>query len=160
MKKFVIFLAILLLVSFTGMAQAQLFVDPVAGPEVWVTSVYNNSGSSLSAGDVVIWDIASSTGDNDNYVTTTTAVDTTLIAGVVFPNSIGTGEIGSIAVRGAGIKVNTIAGGSVAVGTSLCTGATAGSASVCSETGGDPNRIGFCTSANTGSSCTAFISVL
>ena len=67
MKKFVIFLAILLLVSFTGMAESQLFVDPTAGPEVWVTSVYNNSGGALSAGSIVVWDIASSTGDNDNY---------------------------------------------------------------------------------------------
>lgn len=160
MKKFIIFLAILLLVFMTGLAQAQLFVDPDAGPEIWVTSVFNNSSSTISKGSIVIWDIDESTGDNDNYINTTTVVDTSQAAGIVWPVDILSKEIGSIVVRGTGITVivttNTTG---VQEGTQLCTSGTAGTAGHCSEIA-DPNNIGFCTSDNSGGTCVAYISAL
>jgi len=162
MKKYLyIFLTVMLLLSFTGLAQAQIAVDPKDGPEVWVTSVYNNSSSTVSRGDIVIWQISSSTGDNDNYITTTTTADTVLVAGIVYPADIATKKTGSIAVRATGIQVNTK--GAPGAGAELCTSGTAGEAQTCSEAG-DPNRVGFCTSANTTSSsegsCIAYISIL
>jgi len=159
MKKFVIFLAILLLVSFTGVAQAQLFVDPEAGPEIWVTSVYNNSSSTITSGSIVIWDIDASTGDNDNYINTTTTADTTQVAGIVWPADILSKGKGSIVVRGTGITVTVTNSAGVGVGTELCTGGTAGTAHHCSESG-DPNSVGFCTSANSSGTCVAYISAL
>jgi len=159
MKRFLpVFLAILLLLSFTGLVDAQKIVDTADGPEVWVTSVYNNSTSTISAGDIVVWDISSSTGDNDNYVNTTTTADTTLAAGIVWPADIAGKSIGSIAIRATGITVNTLGG--TTVPTSLCTSGTTGRADACSESAGDPNRVGYCTAADSSKSCVAYISVL
>jgi len=157
MKNLIFILLVVFMLSMTGLVQAQQAVDPMAGPEVWVTSVYNNSGTALSSGDIVVWNISSSTGDNDNYITTTTTEDTVLVAGIVYPESIGIGKTGSIAVRATGIKINKKE--HVGTGGEICTGTVAGKAQLCSEVG-DPNRIGFCTADDSADGCIAYISNL
>lgn len=140
--------AILLALSITGLAMAAVpqSVDPTAGPEVWTTTVYNNSGSTLDAGDVVVWDIGSSTGDNDNYVTTTTTADTFLVAGVVWPSDIAAVSIGSIAIRGI---VGVDLAQPLAAGSLICSGATAGGAQLCSSPADDVSAFGFVTESGT-----------
>jgi len=64
MKKLALFIALLLVTSGAHAASIPGFIDPKAGPEVWVTDAYNNSSSALSSGDIVIWDIDASTGDD------------------------------------------------------------------------------------------------
>ena len=69
MRKFLFsIVALLLMVGVASAASIPGSIDPTAGPEVWVTDVYNNSGSTLDIGDVVVWEIDASTGDNDNYI--------------------------------------------------------------------------------------------
>jgi len=130
MKKFTFILVALLVVSFSGLAIAANVpgaVDPKNGPEVWITEVYNNT-TALTAGDVVVWDISSSTGDNDNYVTTTTTEDTQLVAGIVWPVGIAAADTGSIAIRGV---VDCDINGATSAGAILCTADTAGESKNC-----------------------------
>lgn len=132
MRSIKLFLLSLLFVSMAGLGYAANIpelVDPDEGPEVWVTSVYNNSGGTLDAGDIVVWDISSSTGDNDNYVTTTTSACTHLVAGVVYPNDIAAGKPGTIAIRGI-VDVDAVSG-TIVTNTAIGTSATAGAATVC-----------------------------
>ena len=124
------------------------------GPEVWITSVYNNSGSTLSAGSVVVWDIGSSTGDNDNWVTTTTTADSYLVAGVVWPNSITAANTGSIAIKGP-VTVN-VQGGLQAAGGLACTSGTAGEARSCIT---DAAAFGIVTLPDDGDADTAIVNV-
>ena len=153
-KLFLSLLALLLMAGVSVAASVPEAVDPVNGPEVWVTSVYNNSGSTLSAGDVVVWDIASSTGDNDNYVTTTTTTDTGIVAGVVWPAAIVAGASGSIAIRGA-VTTNTTTP-TIGANTAVCTGATAGKAAACGAAT-DGKAFGFVTQAGNGTSAVVFV---
>lgn len=131
--------------------------DAQNGPAVWLVPVYNNSGSSLSAGDVVIWDIDSSTGDDDNYVTTTTTADTVLVAGVVYRNTIAAASNGTIAIRGVvPVNMQTNGGGSAVKGP-LCTSTTAGKAKSCAT---DGNKFGIVTTVVSSGSVNAFVSAL
>lgn len=165
MKKFFLIVALLGIAGIVHAANIQQFIEPKSGgPEVWVDSVYNASNTDMDVGDVVIWTIADSTGDNDLWVTTTTggATNTTAgkQAGVVYPNAIASGDIGSIAVWGAGVAVDTDAS-VTAAGDFICVGATAGSAAKCAQVdaaiyGG----LGFCTSTPASSSCVAKINAL
>ncbi len=93
--------------------------------------VFNNSGVALDTGDVVIWDVGSSTGDNDLYVTTTTTSNTGLVAGVV-SSAIGISSSGSIIVYGfAECDIDSTPRGNVVNGTILCTSGTAGDGEPC-----------------------------
>lgn len=105
--------------------------DASNGPAVWTVPVYNNSGGTLNVGDVVIWDSDNSTGDNDNYVTTTTTGDTYIVAGVVYPSAISAASNGTIAVHGV-VAVNMTTGGGDTVKGPVCTSTTAGKARSCS----------------------------
>ncbi len=101
MKK--ILLSLLVVLLSVGVAYAgniPWVVDPKNQVEVWTTSVYNNAGKELTRGEVVIWDIGSSDGDNDNYVTVTSTADTLLVAGIVYPSAIADGANGTIAIYG------------------------------------------------------------
>jgi len=101
MKKIILSLLVaLFLVSVAHAVNIPRVMDPKNQAEVWTTPVYNNSGKELTVGEVVVWDIGSSTGDNDNYVTVTTSADTALVAGVVWPAAIPTAGTGSIAIYG------------------------------------------------------------
>ena len=132
MRKFLFLLmAILLVGGLVYAASIPQSEDAKNGPFPWLIQVYNNSGSTMDAGDVAIWDIASSTGDDDNYITTTTTVNTGPVAGVVYPSSIAAGDIGTIAIYGTvGVDVGTTFT-DIAAGTLLCTTAVAGNAQAC-----------------------------
>src|SRR3990167_8649697 len=102
MKRILSLVAVLLLGlattshSYFGAASARS-TDGSASVKI---TVYNNASADLDAGDVVVWDIDASTGDNDLYVTTTTTADTGLVAGVVWPDAITDGSEGSLVVFG------------------------------------------------------------
>ena len=156
-KLFSILLAAMLIVSIAGYSQAQGIVDTDAGPYYEVTSVYNNSGGTLDVGDVVIWDIGSSTGDDDQYVTTTTSADTFLVAGVVYPADIAASSSGSIVTKGA-VTVDVATSNNInSAGALLCTGTTAGGAAVCSNGQDDGNAFGFTTATVSSSTVKAYL---
>src|SRR3990167_5752867 len=133
MKKLLnVFLVVLLILGMAVVSQAASIPQSERGnegPAPWYIPVYNNSGSDFDAGDVVTWDIGSSTGDNDNYVTTTTASDTLLVAGVVWPNAITAGDTGTIAIKG--VVECDIGAQGVGAGGPLCTSATTGGGDQC-----------------------------
>ena len=110
-----------------GIANAAIVYDPKTGSGIELISVYNNSASTLDAGDVVVWAATGSTGDNDAYVTTTTTANTFLVAGVVYPADIAAYDVGSIAVKGI-VAVDTLGNSE---GTALCSSGTAGAARPC-----------------------------
>lgn len=148
MRKLFLFLIAILLIA--GIASAHtIAINPKDGPMTQVIPVYNNSGSVLDAGDVVVWDIGSSTGDNDNYVTTTTTADTVIVAGVVYPADISTGDTGSIVIYGVvDCDISSIA---LPAGSVLCSSATAGAARACAD-GADAKGFGHTLAAITASS--------
>lgn len=158
-KLFLVLLAIFALVGVANAINIPQSEDAKNGPAIWTVPVYNNT-TVLDVGDVVIWDIGNSTGDNDNYVTTTTTAGTYIIAGVVFPSAIAAGDTGTIAVRGV-VQVDYIAtGGLAAAGGILCTTTSAGNASNCTTdalmgSGG----FGITTVVNSTTSVDAYINV-
>lgn len=92
------------------------------------------SAAALEAGDVVIWAIQDSTGDNDAWVEGTTTADTGLVAGVIWPNAIGAGASGSMVIYGmAECDTNSLG---VAEGGLLCTSTTSGNGGNCAATDG------------------------
>lgn len=123
--------ALLLVFGLVGTADAYKAYDPKSGPYVETIPVFNNSGGTLDAGDVVVWQFDSSTGDDDFYVTTTTTADTNIVAGVVWPTSIGDQAVGSIAVWGIA-ECDLSANGIGAHGT-ICTSTTAGAGDMCED---------------------------
>ena len=156
MKKYLISLLSLLLVTGVAFgASIPSGVNPKEGPEIWLTEVYNNSGTALDAGDVVVWDIGSSTGDNDNYVTTTTTKDTALVAGVVYPAGIAASASGSIAIRGV-VDCDLLAAQDAAAGSFICTSGTAGDGKVCQTA---TNSYAITTGTQSGNSIACFVKV-
>src|SRR3990167_2626337 len=111
------------------------------GTAFTVVPVYNNSASTVSAGDIVIWDIDASTGDNDLYVNTTTTADTHLIAGIVYPGDIATNVTGAIVIYGI-VTVNTESVGDILTDTALCTSTTAGKVGSCAVSNVEGSKIG------------------
>lgn len=131
--KRIIFLALAVLLIGSAAYGHQLMSDPTGTmtdsfPAVYV-DVY--AAAALDAGDVVVWDIGASTGDNDAWVATTTTANTGLVAGVVWPNAISAASTGTIVIYGmaecdtkSGIDDDSI----------LCTSGTAGAGDVCAAT--------------------------
>ncbi len=130
MKKLLSFLfAALLLTTLTGAVLAHTIAyDPQSTMGNIAVPVYNNSGAALAAGDVVVWDIGSSTGDDDAYVTTTTTADTSIVAGIIWPATINAGNTGSMVIWG--LAQCDIKGASNA-GSVLCSSTTAGESAPC-----------------------------
>ena len=152
MRKYIFaLLAILLLAGVAVAASIPQSEDPNNGPGVWMIPVH--AESALDVGDVVVWDIDASSGDDDNWVETTTTASTGLVAGVVYPNAIDAGGSGTIAIRGV-VQVDFDSGGIGAAMSLLCTSATAGSATNCNN---DANNFGIVTQACTSGSCLAYI---
>jgi hypothetical protein len=150
-KLFFALLAVLLMAGMAFAVSIPQTEEGKNGPYTWYQPVYNNSGGSLDAGDVVIWDIDSSTGDNDNYVTTTTTAATALVAGVVWPSAISAGDTGTIAIYGmAECDVDVVGVGEMGP---LCTSTTAGSGTRCTGTTGGAyaisTEVGYATTQNT-----------
>ena len=154
-----LFAALLIVSTMAGVAFAaniQGSVEPKSGgPEVWTLSVYNNSGSSMAAGAVAVWDIDNSTGDNDPWVTTTTTADTGIVAGVVYPTAIASGDSGTIAIKGV-VSVTKLSGVGTSLGANvaLCSSGTAGSARACASAT-DKSSFGFATTSATAAATTA-----
>lgn len=134
MRKFM-FALVAALVVFGAVSGAyagiQVGSDPHRGESNTVlTAVYNNSGSTLQSGAVVVWDTTSTLEEYQYgvYVTTTTSADSNLVAGVVVSPSIVNGAVGTICTYGPAFA--TIAGstdmGTNAVGTAMGTTTVAG----------------------------------
>lgn len=161
MKKFFLMVALLAFAGLANAANIQTYFEPKSGgPEIWTDQIYNASNTDFDVGDVVIWTIGDSTGDNDNWVTTSStggAAETKKVAGIVYPNAIASGDIGSIAIWGTGVAVDTVSA-VTAAGDPLCAATTAGSATKCVTTdAGIYSSFGFCTSTPASSSCVARI---
>ena len=134
MKKLFIVLALVLFAAVTTVHAFYGAADPrtTDGAAYVTVSVYNNSGSDLDEGDVVVWQVGSATGDNDLYVTTTTTADTGLVAGVVMKDGIATASVGDIIVYGlAQCDIESTPLGQVANGALLCTAGTVGDGEPC-----------------------------
>ncbi len=143
-------LAILFMVGIANAAGIPLVVDPQNGPEVWTQVVFNDSGSTLTSGSVVVWDYT----DSDMYdldlrkmyVTTTTTVDDIAVAGVTTTGSCADQTNCTIAIRG---PVKCRVTGTVTAGLALSTSATAGVVGPYTSTGTDDGALGFSIDANT-----------
>ena len=133
-----ILVAVLLVFAVTGAQAYFTIADPktTEGAANVKVPVYNNSGGALDEGDVVVWDIVSSTGDNDLYVTTTTTANTGLVAGVVSQGGIASASSGSIVVYG--LAQCDLAPPGSAGGGLLCTSATAGAGANCTAVTDEP----------------------
>lgn len=144
MRKFLFaLLAVLLIAGMANAVSIPQSEDPNHGPGVWMVPVY--SAGALDVGDVVVWAIDDSTGDNDNWVETTTTANTSIVAGVVYPSAISAGGTGTIAIRGV---VQVDVEGGIAAGDLLCTSSTAGTAKSCgTQTIAAYGQFGIATSA-------------
>lgn len=156
MKKLLFVLALLLIAVPAFAISIPQSESGTTGPAIVTIPVYNNSGGTMDAGDVAVWDIGSSTGDNDNWVTTTTTADTFLVAGVVYPADIAAGDVGTIAVRGV-VQVDFGATGTGAAGSLLCSDSVAGAADNCTSSTGDKNAFGIVTTAVSSNSVNAML---
>lgn len=147
MKKYLslIVLAGLVLASATIVFAHTIAYNPEDTMSYMTVPVYNNSGSTLSAGAVVVWDIGSSSLDNDAWVTTTTSADTSIVAGIIWPYAIDAGKPGSMAVWG--LAECDMGAFAVSAGTPICTSTSAGTAGNC---GSERAMIGITGTATAG----------
>ncbi len=156
-RLFLAFLALLLCVGVASATNIPPATDAVNNKEVWITPVYNNESAEIGVGQVVQWDMDSSTGDNKNYVVLCELADTFLVAGVVYPSAIAAKSIGFIATKGP-IQVDvqdTVAGvgnGTMLANQLICTSQFDGYGQVCSAPDGDANAFGYATAAGSTSS--------
>jgi len=156
--------ALVAVLFLCGVATATTIPSAVNGKdgrEIWITSVYNNHGATMDAGDVAVWEIDASTGDDDNYVQTTTTADTHLVAGVIWPVDILAGDTGLMVIRGP-VPVDTVTCPSgIIAGVALCSSGTGGAAQACSNpTTGNNKRFGFAVGSCSGASVQAFVNPL
>ena len=133
MRKFIMLL-LLSVTMFAGVSQAhEIWQEPQnGGPASSKIAVYNNSGSALDEGDVVVWDVGSSTGDDDLWVTTSTTAETSLVAGVVGSGGIGISGVGSITIYGHA-QCDVATNKPVAANGVICNSATAGAGQACTN---------------------------
>jgi hypothetical protein len=151
MKKFLfLVLALLFGMGVCYAAGIPVTVDPENGYEVWTVEVYNDAGSALTSGTVVVWDYTdtdmSTIQNRKMYVTTTTTIDDIAVAGVVVDPSIPASSVGTIAIYG---PVPCRVTGTVTAGLALATSATAGVVGPYSNTGADDAALGFSVAATT-----------
>ena len=93
-------------------------------------TVYNDSGSNLTSGTVVIWDNDDTEFDNTAhpYVTTTTSGDSPWVAGVMLTNVCNAGQLCEIVIRGATITLCAGTSDACVEDTLVSTSSVAGSA--------------------------------
>lgn len=150
MKKYLLFvLAILLSVGVANAAGIPVVVDPLNAPEVWTQEVYNNAGSALTSGTVVVWNMASDTTDANyayrtSWVSTTTTADDVLVAGVVVDDSIPAASTGTIAIYGPVYARVADASDAVTAGDLVGTYTTAGLVGDFGGGNADDASLGFC----------------
>ena len=113
------------------------------------------AAAAVDAGDVVVWDVGASTGDNDAWVATTTTADTGLVAGVIWPNDIAAGNSGSMVIYG--MAECDTAGGGIADDGLLCTTATAGAGDDCASTDGSGSYAASTAAAATSGQVKCFV---
>ena len=163
MKKLLIAIfAILLMAGIASATNVPRTISATDGPEVWLVSVYNNSSSTIDAGDVVIWDIDESTGDDDNYVNTTTGGATRIVAGVVYPVDIAAKSVGLLAVRGVvdcDTVADTDADGYIVADTLLVTSGTAGAAQASATREDEPFAFGHAVATVASASVKCFVNL-
>jgi hypothetical protein len=155
MKKYLfIILALLLTMGVANVYAAgiPLGVDPASGPEIWTQLVYNDSGSALTSGSVVVWDYTDSDMyDLDNlkmYITTTTTADNIAVAGIVVSPSIAAGDVGAICIYGP-VKAMDVAGTTDTAGLVVGTSTTAGKLGNFAGAGNDDAALGWVIDENT-----------
>lgn len=152
MIKKILFIALAILLGY-GIANAAgipTVVDPANSPEIWTQEVFNDSGSALTSGSIVVWDYS----DSDMYdldlrkpyVTTTVTVDDIAVAGITVDPSIADQSTGTICIYG---PVKAKATGTVTAGLALSTSATAGTLGPYSNTSSDDGVVGWSVDANT-----------
>lgn len=133
MKRLKLLLAVLLVVGVAGLAQLaqahNVFYNPEDTMGYIGVPVYNNSGSAMGPGTVAVWDIGSSSGDNDAWVTTTSTDNTSIVAGVIWPNNIPIGTAGYMVIWG--LAECDIGPFAVSAGTPICTSTTTGQGNGC-----------------------------
>jgi hypothetical protein len=155
MKKLFLVLALLSLSGVAFAANIPVAVDPSAGPEIWTQEVFNDAGSALTSGSVVVWDYTDTDMSNiENrkmYVTTTTTADDIAVAGVVVDPSIANQDVGTIAIRGPVVTLSAANGG-ITAGTAVGTTTTAGKTAGYANTGADDGCLGFVVAATTNAS--------
>jgi len=152
MKKISI-LAILFMLGIASIALAAgipLAADPKNLPEIWTQEVYNDSGSDLTSGSVVVWDYTDSDMyDLDlrkSYITTTTTADNIAVAGVTVTPTCVAGSECAIAIYG---PVKAKATGTVTAGLAIGTSTTAGSVTGYANTSTDDAVVGWSVDADT-----------
>lgn len=102
MRKFVLAIALLLAGSSTVWAGGITGVQDSSTPFQITATVFNDSGSALTSGSVVIWDNDDTEFDRTGfpYVTTTTTTDDDWVAGVTLDNSCADQTLCTIVVYG------------------------------------------------------------
>ena len=147
-KLYLLTLAALLVMSGVAFAAGiPNTVDAKNLPSVWIETVYNNSGSDLTSGTVVVWDFGSSTGDyadQCNWVTTTTTASDPWTAGVVVSNTLETAGVGAIAIKGV---VNVTTQAALTADDLVGTTTTAGMIAEVTAPANDQAFLGVCVNA-------------
>ncbi len=131
-----------------------MIVDPSNGPEVWTQEVFNDSGSTLTSGSIVVWDYT----DSDMYdldlrkmyITTTTTADSIATAGITVDPSIPDQTEGTICIYGP-VKARIVAGTTATAGVALATSSTAGRLGNYAGSGNDDAVLGWSIDADTSS---------
>jgi len=153
MKNFLRFsLVALLVLGLSGISYAAgipIASDPKNAAEIWTQQVYNNSGSDLTSGTVVVWDMDADTTDasyayRTGWVNTTTTADDVLVAGVVVDPTLKTASVGTISVYGPTYVRTADSSDAVTAADLVGTFTTAG---LCGDFGGsnaDNASLGFC----------------
>ena len=103
-KLIALLLGLLLLASESAFAVTINSGSDRGDANLILTAVFNDQGSTLTSGSVVIWDTGAADPANAGlgaYVVTTTSADSNLVAGVVYTDSILDQGIGMICVYGA-----------------------------------------------------------
>lgn len=151
-KLFRISLIALLLLGLSGIAYGAgipMASDPLNAPEVWTMEVYNNSGSALTSGSVVVWDNEADSTDTSfayrtMWINTTTTADDIQVAGVVIDPSIPASSEGTIAIWGPVYAIVADSSDAVTAYDLVGTYTTAGYCGDFAGGGADNGTLGYC----------------
>ena len=153
MKKLLfVILALLFSVGVANAAGIPQSVDPKNGSEIWTQEVFNDSGSDLTSGSVVVWDYA----DSDMYdldlrkmyVTTTITADDVATAGITVDPTCPDQTVCTICIYGP-VKAKDVAGTTDTAGLALGTSTTAGSLGNYAGAGNNDAVLGWSIDENT-----------
>lgn len=102
MKKLLLAALVTLGLSSVSYADAVPTVVSATSRPFWSLTVYNDSGSDLTSGSVVVWDNDDTEFDENGYryVTTTTTADNDYVAGVIVDNSCAAGTLCEMCIYG------------------------------------------------------------